>query len=155
MKTGVFLMISYRVLCKKNDKNIFLLRYSIFFIFKTIFLCTNIVYKHKSRCLRPFSSLKLTILLIFLKILFVEGLRAKFTKTGPNFRNFSKIAPETFKNRQNLNKFIKIRIWEFQSTLIFWKFVDFCRFGGLKFWTTLIMVFSCIFYKINLRQKPM
>ena len=107
VKTGT---LQYRVLCKKNDKNIFLLRYSIFFIFKTIFLCTNIVYKHKSRCLRPFSSLKLTILLIFLKILFVEGLRAKFTKTGPNFRNFSKIAPETFKNRQNLNKFIKIRI---------------------------------------------
>ena len=94
-------------------------------MFKTIFLCTNIVYKHKSRCLRPFSSLKLTILLIFLKILFVEGLRAKFTKNRPEF-------PQFFENRpRDLQKSPKSQQIHKDKNLRIPKHIDFlkiCRF---------------------------
>ena len=67
-----FVMWVSRVLCKKNDKNIFSLWYSRFFINNTVFLCTNNVHRHYSRCLRPFLYVKQTIFLRFLNILFLE-----------------------------------------------------------------------------------
>ena len=64
------------------------------------------------------------LLEIFEDIICRRSLSKIHKKTGPNFHNFLIIAPYPFKNRQNLNKSIKIRIWEIQNTSIFWKFVN-------------------------------
>ena len=78
------------------------------------------------------------------------GLNYKIVKkTDPIFRNFSKIAPRSSKNRQNwiiLAVVRKTGIWEFWKCQFFWKYTDFWRFGGqLK----IEQVFSMQFYSIT------
>ena len=142
---------------QKNYKNIFILRYSRFFIIYTVFLFTNNAYKHYSRLIRPFSNSKWIFFFKFLNIFVseteIQKIKSQISAFFKNHaRGLQKLPKLNFS--QEISKNVNLRIpkhidffLKIGLLLVIWP-KAFTQVAFKKSW-----FFSCIFYKIKSRPK--